>query len=803
MSTLLQDLRYGIRMLAKNPGFTAVAVLTLMLGIGANSAIFTFVDAAALRPLPVSSPDRLVRLQIKTPQGTGAGFSYPDYEDIRQQVKSISGVAVWYRVGFFLNSLDESNQILADDVSPDYFTVLGVKPVLGRTFSRELDSSPQAEPGVVVSYRLWQGRLGADPGIIGKEIKLTGRPARVIGVAPPHFQGLEKFVPTDLWIMVSEAGDFTPAQLRKRDYRNFETVARLREGVPPAQANTELNSLGSRLAQVYLETNRGITFQCISEKVYQQELLPVALFAMAVVGLVLLIACANVAGLLLARAESRRRELALRVALGASKWQLFRQFLTEGLLLSALGAGSGLALTTWLASLQKSLLPPSLSFIGPEARVDLRVVAFTVGVTLLATLLFSITPAMRGWKIGLANVLKEEAVMRGNRVTPRNLLVAGQMALSVIVVTVSLLLIRSLSYVRNLPVGFDIHRNLVAISVSPLEGTGQKGAPLLPRITERAAGLPGVNRSTYALRIPLSGSGGGRTAAVSIPGVELPENQSSIPICVNAVGPDYFQTVGTRLLQGRDFSSADGPESPRVVIISQTMARRFWRDGEALGRSIKIEGRDTQVVGIAEDAKVIWMRELPRAYMYVPFAQTSDARGTLIVETAVSPATLIPLLRQEIHSYSSNLVISSVDTPHTLVELSTFDLMLESRLIGALGFLGVFLASIGLYAVVAFSVGRRTREIGIRVALGARIRQVRGMILFEGLCLALAGVLGGALAALAVCRLLGSFLYGIKPYDPVSFLAGSAIVLGIAIVACYFPARRATKVDPMVALRYE
>ncbi len=803
MGTLIQDVKYGLRMLAKNPGFTAVAVLTLALGIGANSAIFTVVDAVALRTLPVYQPDRLVRLELRTPQGTGEDFSFPDYEDIRQQMKSFAGAAVWYRAATFLNSLDESSQVLVDDVSPDYFTVLGVKPFMGRAFSRELDSTPQTESGVVISYRLWQGRLGADPGIIGKEIKLTGKLARVIGVAPPHFQGLERFVPTDIWILISNAGEFSPSLLQSRDQRDFEAIARLREGVTPAQASPELDLLGQRLAEAYPETNRGTTFQFVPELKHERELLPVGLMLMVAVGFVLLIACANVAGLLLARAESRRHELAMRVALGATRWQLFRQFLTEGLLLSILGALGGLIGASWLMSVQKSLLPPSLRFIGPETRVNLGVVAFTVGVTLLATLVFTITPALRAWKIGLSNVLREELVVRGSRLATRNLLVAGQIALSVMVVTASLLLLRSLSYVRNLPVGFDIHKNLVAVSVFQLQNTGQGGGAFLSRLMERVTGVPGVKRATYALRILLSGSGGGISAGVAIPGVELPENQPSVSINLNAIGLNYFQTMGTRLLRGRDFTSADGPDSARVVIISQTMAHRFWPGGDALGKSIIIDKRKTQIVGIAEDAKISWMRETVKPYMYVPFAQTSYGWGALIVETEGNSDAVVPLLRQEIHRFSPNLVISDVDTPRTLVELSTVDLLMESRLVAALGLLALFLAAIGLYGVVAFVVGKRTHEIGIRVALGARPRQVGHLILIQSLQLSLAGVATGVLAAAGVCRLMATLLYGVKPYDAASFATAPAIVMCVALIASYLPARRATKVDPIVALRYE
>ena len=352
---------------------------------------------------------------------------------------------------------------------------------------------------------------------MGKEIKLTGKAAMVIGVAPPHFQGLEKFIPTDIWIpMISDAVEFSAAELHNRGDRYFDAVARLRDGVTPAQASAELDGLGRRLAQTYPETNRGTTFRFTPETARQRELIPVGLLFMVAVGFVLLIACANVAGLLLARAESRRRELAVRVALGAGKWQLLRQFLAEGLLLSIVGGACGLALTSWLMSVQKSLLPPSLSFIGPETQVDLGVVAFTVGVTLLATMMSTIAPALGAWRIGLANVLKEEVMMRGGRLRVRNFLVAGQIALSLIVVTASLLLFRSLAYVANQPVGFDIHKNLAVVNVFPLQGAGQKGAQFLPNLMEQAAGVPGVKKATFALRILLSGSGGGmKQSAIS------------------------------------------------------------------------------------------------------------------------------------------------------------------------------------------------------------------------------------------------------------------------------------------------
>jgi len=806
LEQLWQDVRFGVRMLAKNPGFTAVAVLTLALGIGANTAVFTVVDAVALRPLPAPTPDRLVRLYVKSPQGVERYFSYPDYEDIRRQVRSFSGVAACYRSGKFLNSLDESSEVLIDDVSPDYFTVLGVKPLLGRTFSRELDGGVQSETGVVISYRLWQSRLAGDPAIIGKEIKLNGETATVIGVTPPHFQGLERLVPTDMWLLIGRASEFNHAYPAGRNDREFETVARLSEGVTIEQARSELDAFSHRLAAAYPEANRGITFQLVPETKQEGRMLPIGLLLMAVVGLVLVIACANVAGLLLARAEARRRELALRVALGAGRRRLARQALTEGLLLSTLGGALGFALSCWLISFQRVLMPPAFAFLGPDMQVDLREVAFTAGVTLAATLLSTLASAFRAWRVGLAGVLKgEEAALvhRGHRFTARNLMVAGQIALSVILMTTSLLFLRSLYRARNLPVGFDTHKKLAVVKLFALEGSRLRPQQFLPLLAERAAGLPGVKRAAYAFRIPLSDSGSGMNAPVSIPGYQLPESQSNIPIYLNAVSPEYFQTVGTRILQGRAFTSADGPESLRVVIISETMARRFWPHGDAVGQSIKVGERNTLIVGIAEDVKIGETRELPLPYMYLPYSQTTYGEGSVIVEAASDPATVISLLRREIHSYSQGLVIRHVDTVQSLLDLSTYDLMLEFRLIGILSLVGVFLAVVGLYGVVAFIVGSRTREIGIRLALGAGPRQVKGVFLLQGLRLALTGVCVGVLAAFAAGRLVAGLIYSVKPYDPVSMAASAAAVTGIALLACYLPARRATKVDPMVALRYE
>jgi predicted permease len=375
------------------------------------------------------------------------------------------------------------------------------------------------------------------------------------------------------------------------------------------------------------------------------------------------------------------------------------------------------------------------------------------------------------------------------------------MALSVVVMTLSLLFLRSLNHVRNLPVGFDTHKKLAVVNVFALRGMTTK--QLLPALVDRVVGLPGVKRATYAMRMMLSGSGGGMNAQVSIPGYELPEGQSSIPINLNAVGPNYFETIGTHILQGRDFTLADGPESQKVVIVSQSMAHRFWPHGNALGKSIKVNKNDTQIVGIAEDAKIEEILEPPKPYMYLPFAQTNYGDGGIIVECAKEPDLVIPLLRREVHAFAPSIVIWGVYTTRSLLDLSTLDLIVESWLIGILSLVGVVLAAMGLYGVVAHVVRSRTREIGIRLALGAGPRQVEGFFVLRGLKLALIGVLVGVLAALAAGHLVAGFIYGVKPYDPVCLAASAGTVTLIALLACYLPARRATQVDPMEVLRHE
>ena len=801
IENFFMDVRYGMRMLAKNPGFTAVALLTLALGIGATTAMFSIVDGAFLKPLPVSDPGQFVSIWMQAAQGASSEVSFPDYLDLRAQCSSLSGVVAYDREGRFVNSMEESSMVLVDVVSLNYFDVLGIKPHLGGTFPHEAEGSAPLGPTAVISYSLWKNRLGGDPGIVGKTIRLSNQSTTVLGVTPERFRGLNRFVPTDAWLPVDAS------QLKRRDIRGFEIVGRPRPGVTTKQIGAELDAIGHRLAQAYPATNKATTFRLESESERQRGFLLVSLFLMSVVGLVLLISCANVAGLLLARAETRRREVAVRLALGSSRGRLIRQFLTEGLMLSLAGAALGLLLAAWLIAIEPSLLPPSPVQLGPDMRIDGRVMLFTLVISLLATLIFGVVPALRASKAHVVEALKGEEASRAHgfrRMTARNILVVGQVALSVLVLSAAGLFLRSLMSTLRIPLGFNPHKNLLIVPLETMEGSEEQRRTLLPRVLERVKGLPGIVHATCAMRIPLSGSGGGAELRVSIPGIELPEGQQSVAVKFNAVGPGYFQTVETRILRGRYFNSGDNANAPKVVLISETMARRYWPNRDPVGHSLRIERNDYEIIGVVEDVKIIHVHESPEPYMYFPFAQASQG-GVLIVETAGDPRRWIPTVKREIRAVDKSAVVAWVQTAANVLrsEEDVYAQRAATGLVGSLSLLGMFLASVGLYGVVAYIAKLRTHEIGIRVALGAGRKDILGLVLRQGLKLVVFGGLIGLGAALATTRFMSSLLYGVSPADPTALL-GSALLAGlVALVACYIPARRAMMVHPMTALRHE
>jgi predicted permease len=803
MSGLAQDLRYALRQLSKSPGFTFAVVLTLALGIGANVAIFSVVEAAMLRSWPAKEPQRLAKIVARTPQGRDEFFSYADYRDLREQGRSLDGVLAYSRHGKILRLGTTSRLVLDDLVSPDYFAVLGVDAQLGRTFP--LEPHAGSEPAAVISDSLWHRDFNGDPSLVGKQIWLTDKSYTVIGIAPRQFHGLQPGVPTDVWLPVTT--EYHRDELDDRSNHDFELLGRLRSGATPEQAQVELGVIGHRLAESYAAVDKARDITLVSERERLRDVVLPAVLVMAAVGLVLLICCANVAGLVLARSETRRPEIAVRLAIGAGRLRLVRQLLTESTLLALAGAGIGLFLAASLFALQPALMPPAEYELGLDLRLDGSVIAFTAVVSVLALIAFGLAPAIQASKYSLVPALKGEAPTGGRslrRFAARNALVLGEIAVSVVLLTASGLLVRSLLYSRSLNLGFNRQKDLIFFDLSPgIAGyDAQRSLSYFAQVRERVAGLAGVKQVSFARRVLLSDSGGGAELRVSIPGVELPQGQPNIPIKFNVASLSYFRTMGTRLIEGRDFTTADSSSSSKVAVISQTMARRFWPAKDAIGEHIVVAGQDCRIIGVAEDVKINNIHEALEPYMYFPFSQRPDAEATIIVETARNPHIAAAGIRSEILSLDQRVLVR-IRTMHYLMQQAFWQDQIGASFVAGLGVLGMFLAAIGLYGVIAYVVSRRQHEIGVRMALGAERRNVLRMVLGQALKITAVGAGLGLVASLGTMRLLSSLLYGVKPSDPLSLLGSSVVVILVAMVATYFPARRAAKVDPMVALRYE
>jgi putative ABC transport system permease protein len=802
MEAFLQDLRYAVRRIARSPGLVAVAVLSLALGIGAKSTMFSIADGILLRPLPIEDPAGLIAVWSKTQGSRGNKFSYPEYLDLREQAQSFSGLAAYDRRGGLLQVGGETELLHANPISENYFSVLGVRPALGRAAFTD-----PSEPAVVISYNLWQRRFGGDPNIVGRKVVLSRTDVVVVGVAPRNFRGLERHLAIDVWIPMPTWAAMGGAQeLRDRSSRHLQIVGRLKSSASLPLARAELDTVASRLAAAYPASNLKTTYLA------QQEARPalgniiLGSLLLAPVGLVLLICCANVAGLLIAQAETRRQEMAVRLSLGASRWRIFRLLLTESLLLSLLGGALGLLLAAWLIRLFPALLPAGpISF---DVRMDSRVLVFTLFASVLATLIFGLVPARQATKTDVSPVLKgvETNIRQGRwRFSLRDVLVVGQVTFSFVLLATAALLLRSLLFMLNMDAGFDSGKQMLIVRIVPafLEVGPEKNLALHEEMVERFRSLPGVKRASYSRRFALSGSGGGATREVVIPGYVAPSGKETWDIKYNAIAPGYLQTVGTSLLRGRDFHRGDHAASQPVMLISDAMARQFWPNEDPVGKSLRVTATDRQIVGIVKDIKINRLQESNEPYIYLPFAQAPSGETTLVIETTGDPRTLVSAVRQEIRRTGPNLPVLDIITLRDQMDAAVYDQKMPAELAGGLGLLGMFLAAVGLYGVVSYAVNRRAHEIGIRMALGAQRADIAAMVLRQGMRLVAVGTVLGALATLGAGRLLGGLIYGVSPHDPLSLAASVLVVVAITLVACYLPARRAARVDPMVALRFE
>ncbi len=836
MQSLFQDLRYASRFLIKQRGLTLIAVLTLALGIGANTAIFSLVNATLLRSLAVTNPEQLLYV-FHGP--VGQVFSYPDYSEIRDRNTVFDGMIAWGGIGASINNAsagDGADMVGGAIVSGNYFEVLGVKAALGRVISREDDLTPGAHPVVVIGHSLWQSRFGGDPNIVGRDLVLNGHKFTVIGVTPLEFRGAQPSVTRDLYVpMMMQAvmrppragysGEMDPDLLHVRGNRWLFSIGRLKPGVSAAQAQESLQTIARVQSEANPNTNQGRGVVSVSpvsegEPAQRSQLLRVATLLMLVVAAVLLIACANVANLLLARASARRREIAVRLALGASRFRLIRQLLTESALLAVIGGGAGLLLASFaVEGMRGSPPPPGALPMAPEFIIDIKVLVFTLLLSMVAALTFGLVPAFRASRSDLVPALKDESAASGERshlFSLRSILVISQVALSMVLLIAAGLFLRSLNQARSINPGFQT-RNLLTLplNINLLRYTRPQGREFYTQIVERVRALPGVQSASVARVVVLSGGGSvrglmveGRTGSESqgrSEGGGVTTNDLS-SVNSNVVGLDYFQTMGIGFVRGRDFIAQDSEDRPRVVVVNEMFARRHFPGEEALGKRISFGGARgpwQEIVGIVRDSKYLTLGETPTRIAYLPLRQNHETGMTLYIRTAGDPMAVAPAIRREIQSLEKNLPVTNVRPMTDLLSASLYAARMGAILIGVFAALALLLGAIGLYGVMSFSVSRRTRELGLRMALGAKGGDVVRLVIGEGMILVAIGIGLGLVASAATTRFLATFLYGIAPLDVLTFTGVPIVLSTVALVACYVPARRAMKVDPMIALRYE
>ena len=817
MTQLLQDLRFALRLMARKPALTAMAVVSLALGIGVNSSIFTLVNAVLLRDPPISRPDRVVEVYTSSSDGFRYGTSSaPDYFDLRDSNDVFSGLAATRTYPVTFDDGESTDLLMGEIVSGNYFDVLGVRAHIGRTFLPAEDRTPGTHPVVVLGYDFWQRRFAADPAVLGRTLKLNGRELEVVGVAAASFKGTLPAFRIELWLPLQMADQLGERPiLERRGSRSLMLKGRLADGVSLEEAQAQLGTLARRLAAEYPETNEGRevtlvpTRDVILNPGFDGPARGVAGFLMAIVGLVLLIACSNIANLFLARASDRRKELALRLALGSGRGRLVRQLLTESLLIAFLGGLASLLFATWTARLLAGFRPPIPVPMALELGIDLKVLAFTLLLAALTGVLCGLAPALQASRPELVPALKNEGAGLGRgyrRLGLRNLLVVGQVAVSTLLLIGSGLFIRSLMNAQAIDPGFTLRRGVAATLLPKLGGayTDAEAELLYRDLLERARALPGVSSAAVAEFLPLGLAISNKE--VWVEGQELGEGEDPPAIDTMAIGPGYFRTLGIALARGRDFSDRDDASAPGAVIVNQTMARRTWPGEDPLGQRLRFDdGLDApvyEVVGVAADGKYRTLGEAPRPYLYTPYAQTGDFMLTLIVASNREGETLAAV-RRLLDEVDPHLPTFEIKTLSEHLDIMLFAPRMGAALLAAMGLLGLLLASVGLYGVVAYSVARRTREIGVRLALGAGKGDVLGMVVREGMVLVAVGVVLGVGLALLVTRALQGFLYGITASDPLTYVAVSLFLLAVAWLANFLPARRATGIDPILALRYE
>jgi putative ABC transport system permease protein len=803
VDSFLHDLKNGVRMLLKNSGFTIVAVLTLALGIGANTAVFSLVNSVILRPLPLPDSRQLMVLFVKDGDGApGWGAAYPDFEDVRQQNRSFQGITAYAPQSVNLTGREEPTRIRGGFVSANFFNIINVQPSLGRAFQPG-DDTPGAARVTVVTYGFWKNYLGGDAGVLGKPVTLNGEVFTIVGVLPQGFEF--PISASDVWIPVL----YNPHFSRNRAVGSVAMIARLKESVSKRQAQAEVDTIAQRLAAQYPNTDRNRTMRVTSlQEAATSDIRPALLILMAAVGFVLLIACANVASLLLVRASARHREMALRATLGAGGSRLIRQMLTETLLLWFSGTFLGLFVSHWaVAGLAR--LRPADSWAQFPAKLDAPVLLATLGITILTGLLFGLVPAIRLASPDLIGSLKAESRGSGRDAGSSRTgrwLVISEVALCLVLLLGAGLTMKSLAKLTGVDPGFN-PKNLLTLEYRlPRSKYPEKSQQwnFHRAVVEHAAALRGVVSAAEVMGLPISGNGGDtRVVFTDRPApapTDMPRSQ------INYCDSHYFHTMEVPLLRGRDFNREDTPDSARVAIVNQSMVDRFWNGKDPVGKSFRLPDEDNvtvTIVGVVGDVKQFDLDDLTAAQIYLPQAQHPDVFTTLIVRTQGDPMALSSALRSAVWAVDKDQPVWKIRTEESLLDLSVGPRRFLMLLLEVFSALSLMLATIGIYGVTSYSTGQRLQEIGVRIALGAQKQDILRLVLQEGLWIAALGVGIGALAALGLSRFLASQLYGVSAGDPPTFATAAALLTLVTLLACYIPARRATNVDPISALRHD
>src|SRR5215475_13337083 len=812
MQTFLQDLRFGFRMLRRSPGFSILALLCLTLGIGTNAAVLSWIEGILIRPYPlVPHQDRMLAL-VGTTRGVPGhnGLSYPDFVDLGKNSTLFESFIIDRITGTTLSVGDRAERAAVGIVSANYFDALGVRPILGRGFRSDEGIGRNAHPVTVISYRTWKDRYKGDPGIIGKTQFLNGVKHTIIGVAPERFHGTFIGYSFSFWVPTSmqETFDTTGYKLEDRGARWIEGYAFLKPGVTRQQADAELHAISQQLEKDYPETNRAhdLSLSPLWRTPFNQagNMTSTLAITMAVVFLVLLIACANVSNLLLARSLLRRHEMTMRLALGAGRRRLIKQLFTESLLLSLIAAAGGIAVAYWCRNALVLAFPSPVAgtIIDLSGKMDWRVLAVSAAICIGSTMLFALMPALQASHVDLSGALKTEGggVAGGKgRSRLRSALVLIQVSLSFVLLAGAGLLLQSAQQIQNASPGFSTD---VIVTGADLFSAGYKlerAKSFHTQLLDRVREIPGVESATLARLMPFS-YGVFSEARLEFDAYQpAPDEQTSLSYM--EVGEDYFKTLSIPIVAGREFQRADDENALPVAIINETMAAKYWPGKDPIGQRVKVKDRWLQIVGLARNVNYEDKLELPRTFFYVPVRQDFLEGNNLLIRTRVTPGAIRDVLAREVHALDSTLAPTAPFRVQEQVDRKGYTQQLAATLIALFGAMALFLAAIGLYAVMSYSVSQTTRELGMRMALGAGARDILRLVLSRGLRLTIAGIALGGVAALLLTRLMGNLLYKVSPRDPAAFGLALIILLAVALLACFLPARRATRIDPVHALR--